>query len=276
FYLWIYRPEIMDTNLTPFKRRYVDNWRKEVNKHLRAGTMCITLTDTSLPNVALDNQIKNKFEVSSNGTISHEMATQTVNSTKQSSNIKRVSFKYSKNADQNKGTEKVHEGNHSNSARKISQKPSYQRHEINACEDIEEEHTPLVIIDPQLMTPMRNYEINSQERSSNNRPKSIERNINNPFKFTSVQNSRDIIPEKKKEVWSIRCQVQSRDRNSFVVSRSNLFKYNDISNHSFLNLPSRFQNDKYNQQQTAPKPEVSLNQPSPRRNITSMFAVQAW
>ncbi|CAC5365884.1 unnamed protein product [Mytilus coruscus] len=270
----------MDMHLTPFKRRYVDNWRKEVNKHLRAGTMWKTLTDTSLSNVALDNQIKNKFEVSSNGTISHEIATQTSsgtdNSTKQT---KRVCFKYSRldnNVDQSKGTEKMHEGMQSNCARKINQKPSYQRNEKNPCEDIEEEHTPLVIIDPQLMTPMRNYEINPQEKSSNNRPKSIERNINNPFKFTSVQNSRDIYPEKKKEVWSIRCQVQSRDRNSFVVSRSNLFKYNDITNHSFLNLPSRFQNDKYNQQQITSKPEVSLNQPSPRRNITSMFAVQAW
>ena len=30
----------MDITLTPFKRRYVENWRKDVQKHLEEGSIC--------------------------------------------------------------------------------------------------------------------------------------------------------------------------------------------------------------------------------------------
>jgi hypothetical protein len=45
------------------------------------------------------------------------------------------------------------------------------------------------------------------------------------------------------------------------VSRSNLIKYTNVSNHSFLNIPSRFQTDKQINQQTTQEAAGTMEQP---------------
>ena len=276
----------MDTCWSPFKRRFIENWRKEVNKHLRAGTMCKIVTDNSFPSVKED-ETKDMPAAASNVNASHEISTQT--SPRMNSNSKQQKVRFAHRMptmeSQDRKSDLLQEGVQSNGIRKSSHRAFYYRHDKNKnngdnnkMNNTDEEPTPLVIIDPQLITPVRNYEINTADKVY--RPKNNERTIHNPFKFSSIQKSQDS-QYKNKEMF-VRCQIQSRDRNSFVVSRSNLIKYTNVSNHSFLSIPSRFQTDKQINQQTTQEAAGTMEQPMigaatlQRRSQNSMFAVYAW
>lgn len=287
--------------MTPFKRRYVDNWRKDVNRHLRAGTICKIVVHSLLPGETYD-EYKQIVSVVSDTVKSQEISTQTsprgtavVNTTTNSSQ-QRSKFAYTRTDGEKTIKTERQEGVQCNGIRKTGHRANQHRSITPNKKESEEEAIPLVIIDPQLITPpaAQSYDTSQLEKRLASRPKTNERNAN-PFKFTSLvkQNQAENSQEKKsdkwsienyqkkRDVWSIRCQVQSRDKNSFVVSRSNIIKYNGTTNHSFLNLPARFQTDKHDQQQPNFKQEVSLDRISStvqpqKRNITAMFAVQAW
>lgn len=294
----------MDINMTPFKRRYVDNWRKDVNRHLRAGTICKIVVHALLPGESYDENYQ-IISLKADITKPQEISTQTspssaisASNTAVNSSQQRNKFTHSRSdSEKNRKNERHHENVQNNNSRKSGQRGIYHNSETANKKDQEEEKIPLVIIDPQLITPpsAQSYDTTQLEKRLANRPKTNERNAN-PFKFTSLTKQNQAETEKKsekwsienyqkkKDVWSIRCQVQSRDKNSFVVSRSNIINYNgttNVTNHSFLNLPARFQTDKQIQQQSNMKPEVSIDRISSaahpqKRNITAMFAVQAW
>lgn len=131
---------------------------------------------------------------------------------------------------QKKNSEKLYVGIPVN-GRQVSRKDT---EEVNEPE-VQNDGKPLVIVDPQLMTPLEHPELSTQE---NKKPSN--KDVRFPMKITPLQSQGETKKYNKLPLFA-KCKIQSTERNSFVVSRSNLLKGGKAKNHSFLTLPVRFQ-----------------------------------
>ncbi|XP_061186492.1 uncharacterized protein LOC133194566 [Saccostrea echinata] len=234
----------MDISLTPFKRRYVENWRKDVQKHLEEGSICRIVVaqinsedeDNSdsapKPTTPLPPPSGNRAkQVSREKTPNEKLADMAVSSSLHIQALPSVRFMYTNAMEQKKNSEKLY-GGFPVAGRQSSRKDAQET--VNSQED-ETEAKPLVIVDPQLMTPIDHPELSTQE---NKKPNG--KDVRFPMKISSLK------PQVESKKYSrlplfAKCKIQSTERNSFVVSRSNFLKNGKAKNHSFLTLPVRFQ-----------------------------------
>lgn len=236
---------MMDITLTPFKRRYVENWRKDVQKHLEEGSICrivvaqINSDDeegseqpvnptTPLPPPPSGNRAK---QISREKSSSEKLADMAVSSSLHIQAFPSVRFMYTNAVEQQKKNSEKLFGGIPVSGRQVSRKDVAEA--VNVSED-KNESKPLVIVDPQLMTPLEHPELSTQE---NKKPS---KDVRFPMKITSLQSQGESKKYGRLPLFA-KCKIQSTERNSFVVSRSNLLKNGKAKNHSFLTLPVRFQ-----------------------------------
>ncbi|XP_022301507.1 uncharacterized protein LOC111109607 [Crassostrea virginica] len=235
----------MDITLTPFKRRYVENWRKDVQKHLEEGSICrivvaqINSDDEETPEPAAKPttpfppppSANRGKQISREKTPNEKLADMAVSSSLHIQAFPSVRFMYTNAMEQQKkNSEKLYVGIPVN-GRQVSRKDT---EEVNEPE-VQNDGKPLVIVDPQLMTPLEHPELSTQE---NKKPSS--KDVRFPMKITPLQSQGETKKYNKLPLFA-KCKIQSTERNSFVVSRSNLLKGGKAKNHSFLTLPVRFQ-----------------------------------
>ena len=107
-------------------------------------------------------------------------------------------------------------------------------------DDSSVERQPIVIVDPQLMTPTNHPDVNTSNDDQNK--KTVEKSVKFPLRITSLNKpTTETNKYNKRLPLFAKCKIQSADQNSFVVSRSNVLRGGNLQNHSFLTLPVRFQ-----------------------------------
>ncbi|XP_048739533.2 uncharacterized protein LOC125653903 [Ostrea edulis] len=234
----------MDITLTPFKRRYVENWRKDVQKHLEEGSICrIVVTQINSddeenseacpkPTTPLPPPSGNRAkQVLREKTPTEKLADIAVSSSLHIQALPSVRFMYTNAMEQKKNSEKLYGGIPVNGRQNLRKEV---QEVVNVTED-QTEAKPLVIVDPQLMTPLEHPDLSTQE---NKKPSS--KDVRFPMKITPLKPQVESKKYNRLPIFA-KCKIQSTERNSFVVSRSNFLKNGKAKNHSFLTLPVRFQ-----------------------------------
>ncbi|KAK3101969.1 hypothetical protein FSP39_007705 [Pinctada imbricata] len=233
-----------DICLTPFKRRFVENWRKTVQKHLDDGSICRIVVaqieeddeDVEPPAKVQEPPPTPRGDRSRTRppnrekSASEKLAELAVNSSLHIKALPSVNFAYTNGNDQKL--------NVVNKRPKSRSRKEYE--EEKGTIDETEDKQPIVIVDPQLMTPTGNTNVNVIEEQN---VKTVEKSVKFPLRITSVSkpNTETNKYNKSRLPLFAKCKIQSADQNSFVVSRSNLLKKGNLQNHSFLTLPVRFQ-----------------------------------
>lgn len=236
--------------MTPSKRKHVENWLSKVDKYLEENGMCTHVisiidhdpNDTEAVARPLDNVTSGDGERPKSR---RELKTPDPKSeVYRNTTLPNVKYKSSYAEELKRKSRQLLEG--MNVLRGADQARNMN---VSGEEMYPYRGAALVIVDPQLITPTT--DLNNIPQITRQRTKVEER--------VKVEEKEDVIPKyetlkgnmearrlTKQEIFA-RCKIQSQDKDSFVVSRSNVkIKNTDkkqITNHSFLTLPLRFQLD---------------------------------
>ena len=264
-----------DIVLSPFKKKLIEDWAKEVSKFYKDGSICRYVL-SSINKDTHDNEIA--IRPSESQQSERIIRESTGNSrtprfsecrTRENTNIQSlpaVALSYLHVND--KRHTDIAKVNILNLARDEQRLYKSRRHENNAMEEGDEECPPLVIVDPQMITPagnLPNYQRRETTIHIQNSPRLPTRHRESSFTYRRQPG----------EVFT-NCKIHSSGKNSFVVSRTNIRGSMHWKNHSFLDLPARFRNSENVKTPKISQPKIPKEPSELVKNTENVATPTVW
>lgn len=228
--------------LSPSKRKFVENWIREVTKSYTDGSLCRAVLN-SVPcdpdehehvstrprdNLLPDKVIRISNVHRNNKNVEYSVRNNNVPAHAQQLPAVTVSFY---NVDGNKKY-------NSNAVPTLSARDANDvyNEKCKVRNEKRDDGRRLIIIDPQMLTP-------SGLTSSNRKLVPKLPDTDSSQMVTRGNRESPVTPRKEtKEIYT-KCKLHSTHKNGFVISRSNLQNQGTWINHSFLDIPERFRHN---------------------------------